>query len=608
MRNLCILIGLAAMLCSMLLPLPGWLMDLFLIGNLVFALLLLVSALYIPEPTKLSSLPTMLLLATLFRLSLNVSSTRLILSASDVGRAIEAFGSIVIQGNLVVGIVVFLVITLIQFIVIAKGSERVAEVSARFTLDALPGKQMSIDADVRAGLIDFEMARQKRQELQIESRFYGALDGAMKFIKGDAIAGIVITFVNIGGGLLAGLMVEQLELGAAVSKYTLLTVGDGLISQIPALLNALSAGIIVTRVSRGDGQSLAHDLISQIGQSVEAKFTIAVISAAMAFFPGMPALPFIVISMALVASAIPWQRSQTNQTQTVKIFQPRIPALLSIEIPRSAAPLLQKGGFELALKNWQERIHRERGLVLLIPELNLQENGETRILVRGLVVARLANSEELSAAIIAELDAVVATRGAELVDDIVTRRILDFFDKEAPELVSAVIPTIVTVTQLSEILRALVRDHISVRNIDLILQAIAERGGKAANERMLLEEVRIALRRVISHRYFSAEPKRLLGVHPMLDLAIAKVERENGIIDVDHILHVAQFIEHYGEKDLIVVCSRASRRIICEGLRLKGVATPVIAHEELDEAVNAERVGIVELPESSDEIVEALAA
>ena len=211
MRELVVPIALIAIFASMLLPLPQGVLDVLLAGNLFLALLLFLSTLYISDPLKLSALPPILLLATLYRLALNISTTRLILSDGNAGQVVEAFGTVVVQGNIVVGVVVFLVITLIQFIVIAKGSERVAEVSARFTLDALPGKQMSIDADVRAGLIDFETAREKRQDLQTESHFYGALDGAMKFIKGDAIAGIAITAVNVIGGLTVGVGMNGLS-------------------------------------------------------------------------------------------------------------------------------------------------------------------------------------------------------------------------------------------------------------------------------------------------------------------------------------------------------------------------------------------------------------
>jgi type III secretory pathway component EscV len=253
-------VGLLLILGCMLVPLPPLLLDILLCSNLLFALLLVVGALHIKDPLKLSTLPSLLLMATLVRLSLNLATTRAVLSTGHAGQAVEAFGAVVTQGSLVVGCILFLLITLIQFIVVAKGAERVAEVSARFTLDALPGKQMAIDAEIRSGLLDPEGARRKRSEVQSESRFYGALDGAMKFVKGDAVAGLVVTFVNIAGGLLVGLLIHGLDLEVALRRYTLLTIGDGLLSQVPSLLNAVAAGLIVTRVQVDELSSLSGDL------------------------------------------------------------------------------------------------------------------------------------------------------------------------------------------------------------------------------------------------------------------------------------------------------------------------------------------------------------
>ncbi|MCB0320100.1 MAG: FHIPEP family type III secretion protein, partial [Bdellovibrionales bacterium] len=211
MKELILPVGLIAIIACMLLPLPSFVVDSLLVMNLLFAILLVVSSLYLTNPIRLSSLPTIILLATLYRLALNISTTRKILGSGDAGEMIDLFGQLLMQGEIVVGLVIFLVISLVQFIVIAKGAERVAEVSARFTLDALPGKQMAIDADVRSGLIDLDTAKRKREDLQVESRFYGALDGAMKFVKGDAIAGLVITAVNIVGGFGVGMLVRGMD-------------------------------------------------------------------------------------------------------------------------------------------------------------------------------------------------------------------------------------------------------------------------------------------------------------------------------------------------------------------------------------------------------------
>ncbi|HOT01926.1 MAG TPA: flagellar biosynthesis protein FlhA, partial [Acidobacteriota bacterium] len=235
----------------MIIPLPTFLLDILLTLNITIAVTLLLVSMYIPDATKLASFPTILLITTLFRLALNVSSTRLILLYAYAGEVINSFGTFVVAGNYVVGAVIFLILTLIQFMVIAKGAERVAEVAARFTLDAMPGKQMSIDADLRAGAFDLAEARRRRTAIQRESQLYGSMDGAMKFVKGDAIAGIIIALINVIGGLIIGVLMKGMNLVKAAQTYTLLTIGDGLVSQIPALLISVTAGMVTSATPPG---------------------------------------------------------------------------------------------------------------------------------------------------------------------------------------------------------------------------------------------------------------------------------------------------------------------------------------------------------------------
>ena len=258
----------AMMVGLMIVPLPTWLLDICLTVNIAMAMTILMVSIYISSATKIASYPTLLLITTLYRLSLDISATRLILLKADAGEVIRSFGMFVVGGNFVVGAVIFLIITLVQFIVITKGAERVAEVGARFTLDAMPGKQMSIDADLRSGTIDSREARRRRQALSRESQFYGAMDGAMKFVKGDAIAGIIITVINIVGGLVIGVAMGGMSFSEAGQTYSILTIGNGLVSQIPALLISLSAGMVVTRVAAEDetsnlGREIAGQLLSQ---------------------------------------------------------------------------------------------------------------------------------------------------------------------------------------------------------------------------------------------------------------------------------------------------------------------------------------------------------
>jgi type III secretion protein V len=281
----------------MIVPLPTFVLDLLLSLNITLAVTLLMVSLYIPSALKIAAFPSILLITTLFRLALNVSSTRLILLQADAGEVIASFGNFVVQGNYVVGAVIFLILTLIQFLVIAKGSERVSEVAARFTLDAMPGKQMSIDADLRAGAFDLDEARRRRALVQKESQLYGAMDGAMKFVKGDAIAGIIMTAINIIAGMIIGVMQLEMSAGAAAQTYTLLTIGDGLVSQIPALLIATTSGIIVTRVASGDDEAnhLGGDIFSQILAQPKAILIAACLLGLLGLIPGLPTVPFLLM-------------------------------------------------------------------------------------------------------------------------------------------------------------------------------------------------------------------------------------------------------------------------------------------------------------------------
>jgi len=280
----------------MVVPMPAPLLDLFLVCNMAASVLVLLISLYVDKPLDFSTFPSVLLIATLFRLALNVSSTRLVLLRGDAGKVIEAFGHFVIGGSVVVGLVVFLILVVIQFIVITNGAGRVAEVGARFTLDAMPGKQMAIDADLNAGLITDAQAKARRTEIAEEADFYGAMDGASKFVKGDAIAGVVITVINLVGGFIVGVAQRGMPMGEAATTFSLLTVGDGLASQIPALLISIASGLIVTRTAGGD---VGSSLLRQFGQHAHALRVGAGCLGALALVPGLPKVPFLVVAAAL---------------------------------------------------------------------------------------------------------------------------------------------------------------------------------------------------------------------------------------------------------------------------------------------------------------------
>ncbi len=282
----------------MVIPIPPWLMDILLSLNIATAIIILLTTIYTERPLDFSIFPGLLLITTLFRLSLNVSSTRLILATGNPGKVIETFGNFVTMGNIVVGVVIFIILVIIQFIVITKGAGRIAEVAARFTLDAMPGKQMAIDADLNAGLIDEETARKRREEIAREADFYGAMDGASKFVRGDAIAGIIITIINIIGGILIGYFREGGSFADIIEKYTKLTIGDGLVSQIPALLISTSAGIIVSRAS--SKHDMGQELIKQLFSQSKALMITGGVLFLLGLVPGFPKITFMALGTLLM--------------------------------------------------------------------------------------------------------------------------------------------------------------------------------------------------------------------------------------------------------------------------------------------------------------------
>jgi len=305
-----------AIVFMFIVPLPTWLVDILIALNICISCLLIVLALYLPGPLAFSSFPSILLLTTMFRLALSIATTRLILLEQDAGDIVEAFGNFVVGGNLAVGLVIFMILTIVNFLVITKGSERVAEVAARFSLDAMPGKQMSIDSDLRAGLIDGAQARDKREQLSRESQLFGAMDGAMKFVKGDAIAGLVIVMINLLGGFSTGMFQHDMSAADSMALYSVLTIGDGLIAQIPALLISLTAGMIITRVApdaRRGVTNMGAEIAGQMTSEPKSWMIASVGMLAFAALPGMPTLVFIFI--ALVTGSLGYYLAQARKKQ-----------------------------------------------------------------------------------------------------------------------------------------------------------------------------------------------------------------------------------------------------------------------------------------------------
>lgn len=402
-----IAVAVVAIIGMMIIPLPSGMLDVLLTLNIAAALVMLLVAMYIQEPLQFSVFPSLLLIATLFRLGLNVSSTRLILLNGFAGEVINSFGNFVVGGNYVVGAVVFLILTIIQFVVITNGAGRVAEVAARFTLDAMPGKQMSIDADLNAGLIGEQEARRRRKMIEQEADFYGAMDGASKFVKGDAIAGIVIIIINILGGLAIGVVQRGMDVMAALQTYTILTIGDGLVTQVPALLISTATGLIVTRSA--SEANLGADVSSQLLTYPRALAIVAGLLFAFGLVPGLPKVPFFTIALAVGGLSLVLRRRGRQAAANAAVEEEKEPQVsrgieavadllridpIELEIGYGLVPLVEengRGGLLASITSVRRQIALELGIV--VPVIRVRDNlqlspGGYAIRVRGQEVAR----------------------------------------------------------------------------------------------------------------------------------------------------------------------------------------------------------------------------
>jgi len=576
-------LGLAALVVSivamMIIPLPTLLLDLLISLNITAAVTLLLISIYVTDALRIATFPTLLLLTTLFRLALEVSATRLILLKGAAGDVIHAFGNFVVAGNLVVGAVIFLILTIIQFIVISKGSERVAEVAARFTLDAMPGKQMSIDAELRTGHIDHAEARRRRAMLARESQLFGSMDGAMKFVKGDAIAGLVVLAVNIVGGLTIGVLQRGMDLAGAARTYTVLTIGEGLVSQIPALVISTSAGIIVTRVASEEedaGANLGRDIAGQILGHPKAIAIAAGLLVLLAVVPGLPALPFLILAVTLgfvayrllkptkVAAGAASAAGGTGRGMSAPVSggggrAPRggpaaselpSPVLtpIAIELGAIVSGLLCPDGdgaplAERLTPRLRERLFAELGIPLPLLRVRLSVPGvapNTYVLRLNEVplgggvmgdgvggsssegegqVATADADDSLSAAVLSLL----RRYGHELIGIQESQALIEALERTHPALVREVVPKLVSTSLLTDVLRRLAEEGVSLRNLKDILGALAEWGSSERDPVVLTEHVRGALRRAITYRHVG--PDGVLSAY-LLDPMIEEAVRE----------------------------------------------------------------------------------
>ena len=537
--------GVMAIMCLMVLRLPTAVIDVLVAVNIACGVALLLIALYVPHPVAFNSFPSVLLISTLFRLSLSIATTRLILLDADAGHIIDAFGNFVAGGNLVVGIVVFIIITIVQFIVIAKGAERVAEVAARFTLDAMPGKQLSIDSDLRSGLIDKDEARRRRTLLENESQLNGALDGAMKFVKGDAIASIIIVIVNLLGGLTIGVLQRDLAAGEAMALYSILTIGDGMVSQIPALLSAMAAGLVVTRsASDGSDGHLGDTIGRQFAAHPRALMMTSVISLLLSLVPGFPTLVFLgvaVVAFLLARHAQSHADADDNRphsgsgasnalhdsgsrphTEQSGIAQPLV---VEIAGPSSS---LDIATVRRQLADVTTRAATALGIGVPQPSLITTPGAPGwRIFIFDVVVASSVPGAPFTAdAALKALEGVLTQQAERFIGVQEISDLLDNAAEQYPALVKEVLRQI-TAQKVAEVLRLLLRENIPLRNLRDVLEALAEWGSRERDAAGLAEFVRIGLKRYMTSRYVDAN-RRLAAL--VLDASVEDAVRR-GLTD-----------------------------------------------------------------------------
>ena len=550
-------IGLAVLVISvvamMIVPLPTWLLDILLATNLSLSVAILLVVLYVPDALAIATFPTVLLLTTLFRLALNVSSARLILLQADAGEVIRAFGNFVVRGNYVVGGVVFLILTIIQFVVIAKGGERVAEVGARFVLDAMPGKQMAIDAELRSGTIDGNEARRRRRTLARESQFYGSMDGAMKFVKGDVIASLVITVINILGGLTIGMAQKGMPAVMALKRYGLLTIGDGLVSQIPALILSTAAGVLVTRTASEEPDTpLGEEISRQLFGTPKALRVAAVFVLLLAVVPGLPAAPFLILGAALLLVARSRTRSLAKEDQqattepvqtpsTTKRGPQFVPMVTpwSVDLSEDLAPLLddrrtsegEAPGLRATVLGLRDVLFAELGVPLPPPRIRVAPALPARhallslheVPARLIVVPKETSDDDVPALVGRQLAELLRTRASDFLGMSETQRLLDELEQFAPAVVRNVVPKPISLTLLADVLRRLVEEQVSVRDLRAILEALAMVGGVDKDPLNLAEFVRGQLRRPLTYKLTrGAQLLAVLTMDPMIEDTIRR--------------------------------------------------------------------------------------
>jgi flagellar biosynthesis protein FlhA len=557
-------VGIVGIVVLLILPIPAFLLDVLLALSITSAVLILMTSLLIKKPLEFTAFPTVLLMATLFRLGLNIASTRLILGhghegTDGAGHIIQAFGALMMHGNFVIGVIVFAILVIVNFVVITKGSSRIAEVAARFTLDSMPGKQMAIDADLSSGLIDQEEAKRRRKELEQESTFFGAMDGASKFVRGDAMAGLLILAINVVGGILIGVVQHKLPLDQAFSSYTMMSIGDGLVSQIPALVISIAAGLLVSK--SGVEGSANEALVAQLAMNPVSLGMVSAASGVIALIPGMPILPFAALSLG--AGTLAWRRSKAGAESPAETAKP---AAEPQEEPISASLAIDDVKIELGygllnlindlegrrltdqIKALRKTLASDYGFVM--PPVRILDNmrlpnqgyairikemeagaGEVRLQrlmamdprggqvdlpgehVRepafGLPATWIEDSLREEAAfrgyttvdpatvLTTHMTEILKENMADLLSYAEVQKLLKDLASEEKKLVEDLIPSVATASTVQRVLQALLRERVSIRDLPTILEGIAEAAPHTSSIVSLVEQVRARIGRQI---------------------------------------------------------------------------------------------------------------
>lgn len=673
-RDLSVLIGVILIIMMLVIPLPGGVLSVLILVNITISLIVILVAMNTTEVLQFSVFPTLLLLVTLFRLGLNVSTTRAILSEGDAGGVVETFGSFVIGGNPLVGFVVFIILVIINFLVITKGSERVSEVAARFSLDSMPGKQMSVDADLNAGLITEQESKERRKKIEREADFHGSMDGASKFVKGDAIAGIIIVIINIVVGIIIGMLQMGLSLNESVELFTSLTVGDGLVTQIPALLMSTATGIVVTRAS--DGENLSTDVVNQITQYPKLLY----VAAGTVFLLGLTPINFF-LTTALASllfftayiidrkPAIPDEpdEEEVDEAESAKLHTPEnVVNLINLdpiefEFGYALIPLADANqGGDLLERVIMIRRQLAIELGMVIPVVRIRDNiqlnpNEYRLKIKGNEVAKgelmldhyLAmapdmdddgiegidtlepafglpakwiteehkDEAELSGYTVVDPPSVVSTHITEVIKQHAhillgreeTKQLIDHLKETNPILVDEVTPEPLAIGDVQKILAKLLRENVSIRNLPVIFETLADFSKMTNDTELLAEYVRQSLSAQLTEQY--AKPDRTLTVitvsgkvEKLLAESIQHTEHGNYLsLEPDKQQEIITAIHQEVEKltlqedTAIVLCSPAIRMYLKQLLDRFLPQVVVLSYNELEPDVQVQSVGVVNI-------------